>query len=305
MIKDDGKKSTGMRLLAGSLWPSFVLLRKNDPLRLAGATAFFTTFALPPIVFILAQLFGLLMSPKTVGSGLIGNLADNLGADGAQQVRQVVRSILGFSNNWYVIILGFIFLLFVATTLFIVIKNSLNQIWEVPPETHLGWIFGMIARLKSMAIILLVGILFFADLLFNSLQAIAGGYVESLIGSGSIYFQLIFSQVTSVIIVSAWFVMLFRFLTDGRPRWKAALIGGLLTGILFTAGRYLLRLLLIRGNVGLMYGTSGSLVLVLLFVFYTSLIMYYGACFIAVYSQKQGWPLKGRRKAADIQPAIA
>jgi membrane protein len=91
--------------------------------------------------------------------------------------------------------------------------------------------------------------------------------------------------------------MLFHFLGDGRPLWKASFAGGVLTGILFTAGKFILKMLLVKSNISNMYGASGSFVLVLLFVFYTSFIMYYGACFIAVYSSKKKWLIKPNRKA--------
>ncbi len=285
-------------LLCSCILPSLVLLRKNDPLRMAGATAFFTTFALPPIVFILVQLFGFFIGSKNMGKGLIENIAHNLGSDGAQQVRQVIRSIRGFDDNWYVIIFGFIFLLFVATTLFIVIKNSLNQIWEITVKERPGLLFNLGTRLKSFAVILLVGILFFADLFFKSIETIAGDYFEKHFQGSSVYFKSIFGEITSVIIVSAWFILLFRFLADGKPTWRAALMGGLLTGLLFTAGRFLLHILLIDANIGQLYGASGSLVLVLLFVFYTSFILYYGAGFIEVYSAKKQWPILPVHKAS-------
>ena len=99
-----------VHIFFSSLLPSFRLLRRNDPLRLAGATAFFTTFALPPIVFLLAQLFGLFLSPRMVGRGLIENLSENLGEEGASQVREVIKSIRGFDDSWYVIVFGFLFL---------------------------------------------------------------------------------------------------------------------------------------------------------------------------------------------------
>ncbi|MEO6407034.1 MAG: YihY/virulence factor BrkB family protein [Ferruginibacter sp.] len=293
-------KPTEISILGGSLIPSLILLRKNDPMRMAGATAFFTTFALPPIVFILAQLFGFLIGPREVGRGLIENLSHNLGADGAQQVRQVIRSIRGFNDNWYVIVFGFIFLLFVATTLFIVIKNSLNQIWQITVRDRPGFLFRLGSRLKSFAVILLVGILFFADLFLKSLELIAGGYFEKILPDYSIYFKSLFSEITSVIIVAAWFILVFRYLADGKPTWKAAIWGGLLTGLLFTGGRFLLRSLLINGNIGQLYGASGSMVLVLLFVFYTSFIMYFGACFIAVYSSKKQLPILPVHKASSI-----
>ena len=256
---------------------------------MAGATAFFTTFALPPIVFILAQAFGLLFTPKMVGRGLIENLSNNLGAEGAEQVRSVIKSIRGFSNSWYVIVLGFLFLLFVATTLFSVIKNSLNQVWEITLKDKRGIRFTVFTRLRSFAAIMLVGILFFANLLFKSIESMGGGYLEKLVKGGSVYFTLAFSEVSSVIIVAAWFIVLFRFLADGRPTWKAAITGGLLTGLLYTAGRLLFRVLLINSNIGMLYGPAGAFVLVMLFVFYTSFIMYYGACFIKVFSGKMNW----------------
>jgi len=292
MTEPTRAKPTELSLLGSALYSSAGMLRRTDPLRMAGATAFFTTFALPPIVFILARLFGLFISPKEVGRGLIENIGHHLGTVGAQQVRQVIRSILGFSNNIWVIIAGVVFLLFVATTLFIVIKNSLNDIWQIRVRKGAGILFSIGTRIRSFAVILVAGVLFFANLLFKSLEAAGGDYVQEVFGGGSVYFKFVFSEISSVIIVSAWFIILFRFLADGRPRWKAAIMGGLLTGILFTAGSFLLQALLVKSNIGQLYGSSGSMVLVLLFVFYTSFMMYFGACFIAVYSQKKGWPLK-------------
>jgi membrane protein len=101
-------KQNEFLLLTSSLLPSLALFRKNDPLRMAGATAFFTTFALPPIVFIL--IFGLFIGRRKMGRELIEKISDTVGKDGAEQVRLVLRSIRGFSDSWYVIVIGLIFL---------------------------------------------------------------------------------------------------------------------------------------------------------------------------------------------------
>lgn len=278
-----------------SFIPSLKLLRSNDPLRLAGATAFFTTFALPPIIFILAQLFGLLTSPKFIGSGLLENLGKSLGEQGAQQVREVILSIRDFSKHNYVIIPGFLFLIFVATTLFKVIKNSFEQLWDIKESKRSGFLISLGSRLKSFAVIIFVGILFIAELLLRSLETLSGEYIEKLFGGGSITFKIIFSEITAALMVSAWFVILFRFLTQSRPQWKACIVGGLVTGILFIGGRSILKVLLVDGNVGTLYGASGSLVLVLLFVFYTSFILYFGACFVKIYTDKLGLTMEHHR----------
>lgn len=300
-MKGNKSKPNEFLLFISSLRDSFVLLRKNDPLRMAGATAFFTTFALPPIVFILAQLFGLFIGQRKMGRELVEKISDTLGKDGANQVRQVIRSIRGFNDSWYVIVVGFIFLFFVATTLFGEIKNSLNQIWKISVKERPGLLFVLSARARSFAVILLAGILFFADLLFESLEVIAGNYVDEIWHWGNIYFKSVISQIASVIIIASWFILLFRFLADGKPTWKASLVGGLLTGILFIAGRLLLRLLLVNSNISTMYGASGSFVLLLLFVFYSSFILYYGASFIAVYSEKKQWPVMPVSKAYNYR----
>ena len=276
---------------------SFILLRKNDPLRLAGATAFFSTFALPPIVFILAQGFGLFVGPRRMGRELIEKVSLTLGADGAEQVKEVIRSILGFNDSWQVIIPGFIFLVFVATTLFTVIRHSLDQIWQISVNEKPGVFFAVLNRTRSLGVIILAGLLLLTDIFLESLEVIAGNYVDAVWSQGSMYLKSFMAKIGSVFIVTAWFILLFRFLADGQPKWKACIWGGLLTGILFTAGRLLLRVLFDNSNIGKLYGSSGSFVLVLLFVFYSSFILYYGACFIAVYSAKKGWPVTPGKKA--------
>ena len=270
---------------------SLMLLARNDPMRMAGATAFFTTFALPTIIFLLSQLFGLFIGRGNMGRGLIENISNTLGKEGAEQVRQVVKSIGGFDDSWYVIVFGCLFLVFIATTLLVEIKNSLNQIWQIAVKDHPGFLFALRARARSFALILLVGILFFADLVLESLEIVAGSYVNEIWPWGSQYFKSVFQNLVSVIIVAAWFIFIFRYLADGRPTWKACLVGGLITGILFIAGKLFLRFILVTSNIGALYGASGSFVLVLLFVFYSSFILYYGASFIAVYSEMRRLPI--------------
>lgn len=264
---------------------------------MAGATAFFTTFALPPIIFILVQLFGVFIGRRMAGRGLMERLTNVLGAEGAEQVRAVIRSIRGFSDSWYVIVFGFLFLVFVATTLFTVIRNSLNQVWNIRVKEHPGIWFLLGMRGRAFAVILMVGILFFADLILESIRIIAGKYFHQLWPGGSRFFDGILNEFTSIVIVGSWFILLFRFLADAKPSWRASIAGGIVTGILFSIGRVILKLLLVNSNIGSLYGAGGSFVLLLLFVFYSSFILYFGASFIAVYSHRMGWPLEPGRKA--------
>ncbi|MDQ8053425.1 MAG: YihY/virulence factor BrkB family protein [Pedobacter sp.] len=271
---------------------AFKLFKKNDPLRLAGATAFFANFALPPILLILIRLFGFFVDRKVLARQLFERLASILDDSSTNQIRQTLRNIRGIDYNWWATILSFVFFIFVATTLFNVIKNSMDQIWSIGINEKVGILFNLKLRGRSMVIILLAGILFFVGLLTDSIQALIGTYINTAAPTFGKVFLSFLNQLAFIVIVTTWFTVLFRFLTNGRPSWKSAIRGGLLTGILFSLGKYILRIMLPLSNIGNVYGASGSIVLIMLFVFYSSFIFYFGACFVKVLSDAGKNPIK-------------
>ncbi|MGZ3950538.1 MAG: YihY/virulence factor BrkB family protein, partial [Flavisolibacter sp.] len=202
------------------LGESLAELLKNDPLRMAGATAFFTTFALPPILVIIIQFLKLLLDPTEVRLQLFGSLENIIGHEAVGQLVDVLRALRKLATNWYIIIGGFIFLLFVATTLFKVIKSSINQVWKIRPVHRLGFAKTMTARLQAIAVILIAGLLLVFGLLAEGAQAFLGKYVFQLSPALSFYFRSTLSYITSIIIVTIWFSVVFRYLPDGRPVWR-------------------------------------------------------------------------------------
>jgi membrane protein len=272
-------------------------MKRNEPLRLAGATAFFTTFALPPILIILFQLFGLFVGQKLMGTELRELLSDTFGPGVAKQVRETTRGFRTLSHNWYTTVFGFIFLLFVATTLFTVVKNTLNDIWNIKLKEKQGFLFNLVIRARSMAIIVSAGILFIASILMDGFEILAGNNIEKIWSGGGRFFESALNEIAGVIVVTTWFVILFRYVADGRPTWRASFLGGLLTGILFSVGKTVLSYLIKTSNITSIYGASASFVFILLFVFYSSFILYYGASFIQVYSERKRTPVKPMHKA--------
>ncbi len=271
---------------------SIAEIKTKDPLRMAGATAFFTSFALPPIFIILFQTFTLFLSKRVVATEMMQILTTTLGKASAQQIRQTTRGFGTLNKNWLVAVAGFIFLLFVATTLFSVIKNSLNEIWQVKVNDKPGVWFKIKLRARSLAIILVAGLLFLAGIFMDGFEILAGNSIGKIFPAGGKFFTGIFDEVVSAIVIAAWFVVLFRYLADARPPWRVVLAGGCLTGVLFSAGKTLLSFLMRNSNIGTLYGASGSLVLILLFVFYSSFILYFGAAFIKVYAEETSRPLR-------------
>ena len=272
-------------------------LRKNDPLRMAGATAFFTTFALPPILAILIQALGLVFDPRTIRIQLVKKLTSIVGKDSVLQLTGTLRGFRGIAHNVVLATTGFIFLLFVATTLFTVIKDSLNQVWKIRVLVKRSIWYSVGNRLRSVLIILIAGVLFMIGLLTEGIQAILGKYIDEIRPGMSIYFNGVLSHLFSIIIVTAWFAFLFHYLPDGQPKWRITLMGAFVTSVLFTIGKLVLRFLLFQSNISKLYGASGSIVLLLLFVFYSSLILYYGAAFTKVWSEYRGIKIQPLRHA--------
>jgi membrane protein len=263
--------------------------KKNDPLRMAAATAFFTTFALPAILIILIQVFGIIMGRRTIGQRLLLGLSDVLGQNAVFELRSTLRSVRLLAQSWYIAVGGFIFLLFVSTTLFKVIKDSLNQLWDIRLKEHAGFMLQLKQRAKSFVAILFAGLLFLTVLLAEGLIALLPSNIGFLNG--------LLKQVISVAAATTWFTILFKYLADGYSNWKVTITGAFFTGLLFTVGKLLLGVLLSYSKMQTIYGTSTSFVLLLLFVFYCSFMFYYGACFMKVWAVYKEQPVMPHSRA--------
>ncbi len=287
-MKASPRKKIKFLTLFGNALEEF---RLNDPLRMAGATAFFTTFALPAVLLILIQVFGLVLTPRFMARQLFHNLGQVVGKNTAGDMREILFNVHLLFRNWYEATLGFIFLIFVATTLLKVIKDSLNQLWNIRPVRHMGFKFEMLNRAKAFLVILIAGLLFMVVLLFEGGLAFVHRNPDDRTVAA---FQAanILRQVVSFLLMTIWFSLLFKFLPDGRPSWKTVFAGATFTGLLFTLGKLLLQWLLTYSSMKTIYGASTSSVLLLLFVFYSSFIFYYGACFTKVWAALYNKPIQ-------------
>jgi membrane protein len=188
-------------------------------------------------------------------------------------------------------VIGSLFLLFVATTLFKVIKDSLNQLWSVKVSQKKAFKNTLEKRVVSMVVILLAGLLFITATLAEGLQGVLYHYLNEVFDGTGWYVNRILNSIISIVVVTIWFSVLFKLLPDAKVSWKVALIGALFTAILFTVGKFVIKLMLGMGNLSTVFGASTSIVLFLLFVFYSSIILYFGACFTNAYANYINEPI--------------
>ncbi|WP_421825458.1 YihY/virulence factor BrkB family protein [Larkinella sp.] len=264
---------------------AFSDLKANDPIRMAAATAFFSLFALPPIVIILSQLYDGLFNEhgQRINVLLIRKLAEWVGYQSARQLQDISRHLQQERANPFLTGLSVVLLLGASTTLFAIIKNSLNQLWRVKPVAKRQVWYLLVDRVLALGIILLSGFLFMVSLAIRRTFLPLRDRLEL----NTIYEWStdVGQHLLSILMLTVWFAVIFKYLPDIRIRWPAVWVGALVTGILVEAGEQVLDRFLITSSVRSLFGASGSIMLILLFVFYSSLIFYYGASFTRHFAQ--------------------
>ena len=280
--------------------------RKNDPLRLGASTAFFTTFALPPILVLFINVLGLLYSSDVISARLINQVQSlfDYRSGGTDQLSKILENIQHVPPNGYFAALGVLFLIFVATTLFIVVQSSLNQLWNVRPNPTSTFRRIFKTRLIALGLIIFSGLLFILTLLSESAFNYLGNTLFILLPGRGVEIIRVCNALVSYVIVTAWFAITFKYLPDIRIAWKPVWVGALFTGLLFTAGKFIIGRLLLHSNLGPIYGPSASVLLLMLFVFYSSMLMYYGASFTKCYAHYATFHVQAKCFAELYHPRV-
>lgn len=275
--------------------------RKSNPLLLASSTSFFSLFALPPILIILISILGLVVKPDMLRGELFATLSSVFGEESAGTVNMIFKNFRAMGDRPLTSALGFVFLVFVATTLLGLIKRSINQLWHLRVRGGGSLRAALAGRGLSFLIVVASGILFLFSLLADAFLAFLGNYLHELFSGKEILIVKSINALFSVLSITSWFSVIFKFLPNARIGWKPALAGGFFTALLFSAGKFILGKVLVEGNIGEVFGPSGSVILLLLFIFYSALIFYYGAVFTKNYATATGQPVKAGRRAVKFK----
>ena len=283
---------------------SYSLIRNSNPLLLSGATAFFTTFAIAPILIILSHFLDLFFDNEALPK-LFTKLATVFGKKATHDIEHIVENFLSFETSTWVTIALSIFFYFVATTLLSVIRQSIHQLWGIRKKSSKKISYPVKERIIEIAMILLIAALFVITLVINfsltAFQALLGSYSDVT----ATIFVFILDVILSMLVVSAWFTMLFRFMVEAHVRWKVALAGGIFTGILFNFGKFTLTKILVDGEIQDLFGPSSSIALILLFIFYCSFILYFGASFTYEYAKAIRHPILPGKQADTYNEEIS
>jgi len=268
---------------------SFQLISNSNPLLLSAATAFFTTFALAPVLINLSHLLSLFFREDVILSKLSAKLITAFGKKATHAIERIVENFLSLETSAWVTAALAVFFYFVATTWLSAIRQSIHQLWNIRKKPHQKLRYHIKERLIEIGLILLIGGLFLItvgiDYGLVNLRKAFGGFVPKFLFSA-------LNILLSMLIISTWLAFVYRFMPEARVRWRVALAGGLCTGLLFVLGRFGITKILVEGKLGALFGPSSSIAIILLFIFYCSFILYFGASFTYEYAKATGHPIR-------------
>ncbi len=292
--------SGGVRLLAPRelfqvFKNAYKLLKSNDPLLLFSSTAFFTTFALAPILIILTDILKLFFREITVREKLFRTIEGILGRAAAGDIQTIVDNFEAQERNTILTILISLFFYFVATTLLNAIKQAIHQLWKIARNQDKVLPYSIKERLIG------IGMMFIAATL-AAFSFLTDDVLHGLDADPFIVIGL--QRLISILIISLWFSLVFKFLPEARVSIGVTIAGGTFTGILFTTGEIFLGKFLGHGNMAVIFGVSSTMALLLLFIFYCSFTLYFGAAVTFEYARAIKAPIKAGKYGIEVKGNI-
>ncbi|MDD2902540.1 MAG: YihY/virulence factor BrkB family protein [Syntrophales bacterium] len=257
----------------------------NAPV-LGAALAFYTIFSLAPVFIIVVAVVGFIVGKESVQIYIVGQLAQFVGQHNAESVMQVIQNSYKMGSGIKATIIACILILVGSTTAFVMLKNALDTIWGVKGN-HGGVGHLVKSRLVSLLVVLFVGLVIFLSMLLSSVVSALQLFLDDYINIPYALISLA-NDAVSLVMLAFLFAMLFKILPDVKISWGDVWMGGAITALLFGLGRYLLGLYLARSSISSAYGAAGSLVVFLLWVYYSAQILFFGAAFTQVFASKFG-----------------
>lgn len=269
----------------------------NSVLKLSASLAYYTVFSLGPLLIVILYLCGLFLGREAIEGSIYNQMKGFIGAEGAAQIQEIIKnaSISGKGNLAAVI--GIITLLFGATTVFAEIQDSINSIWNLKPKPKKSWFILIKARVLSFGIIAALGFLLLVSLGVTALIEALSKSLKEYFPDVTVAVFYILNLVITFSVVTILFAVIFKVLPDATVKWRDIIAGAVVTAILFMIGKFGISYYISKADIGSTFGAAGSLVILLVWIYYSSVILYFGAEFTKAYAVKFGSAIHPNRYA--------
>lgn len=274
---------------------------ENKSLSLAAALSYNTIFALPPLLLIIITAASTFLGEIDWSSKLAVQIEGMIGQDSAAEVQKMINNI---NRNEAKGIMGAVSigtLIFTATTFFITLQDSLNTIWNIKVKPKNSIMKVVQDRLLSFGLILSISILMLISFVISAVLTIMMDFLTQLLPDVAVIFMQIFDFAFSTGFITCLFALTFKYLPDAIIRWKDVWVGSFLTAFLFVIGKYLIGFYLGNSDIASAYGTAGSVIIILVWIYYSSLIIFFGAEFTQEYANRFGERVRPKPHAVEVE----
>lgn len=281
--------------MASKIKDYFLLLKNagsefsnDNATKLSASLAYYTVFSIGPLLLVIVTLAGIFFSRENITGRIYTQIQSLLGQRGAQQVMEILQNIEHQNNKTLFGIIGVIVLVFGATTVFVEIQGSINYIWSIRAKPQKGWLKFLTNRLLSFSLIVGIGFLMIVSLFINTLMDLLTDNLQHFFGDANVILFKILNLAVLFCIITFLFAVVYKVLPDARIHWRDALVGASFTGVLFLIGKFLIGFYLGNSKTSNTYGAAASIIILLSWVYYSAMILYFGAEFTKVWALTKG-----------------
>jgi membrane protein len=289
-----------MKHLLAEAWAEW---NNDNAPRLGAALAFYTMLSLAPLLVVIIGIAGLVFGQEAAQGQIFGQIRGMVGDQGAAAIQEMIKHASNMGSGIMATIVGVLMLLFAATGVVTELRSSLNAVWGIPPKTDSGVVGTVKERGYAVAVVLACGFLLVVTLVVSAALAAMGHFFGQMLPIPEAVMQAI-NFVISLAVITGVFALIFKYLPDVQLAWNDVLLGAAVTAVMFTIGKFLIGMYLGKASIGSAYGAAGSLAIVLVWVYYSAQIFFFGAEFTEVYAREHGSDPAGSRKKAAEECAV-
>ena len=272
----------------------------DNGLKLSASLSYYTLFSMAPMLLIVISIGSIILGKEAAEGHLYAEFEGLMGHSGAIQLQEMINNVQISGDSYWVTIVGMITFFFGATGVFIEIQDSINTIWSIKVKPKRGWVRFIFTRLLSFSMVVGIGFLLMVSLVLSAILSLMDAWLNANLISFS-WLAYILSNTISVGAVLLLFAVVFKVLPDAELKWRDVLVGAFFTATLFLVGKYMINLYLSRSSTVSAYGAAGAVVLIILWVYYSAIILYFGAEFTKVYANEYGGKIRPSRFAVFVE----
>jgi membrane protein len=273
---------------------------EDNCMKLAASLSYYTIFSIAPLLIIIISLVGSIFGRDAVQGTVYTELRGFVGSEAALQIQEIIANLQNSHNTTIGTIIGIIILVIGATGLFTEIQSSINFIWSVKAKPRKSWLKYLINRGLSFILVLTLGFLLVITLIASTLLDVLDDKLIRFFPDATVYLLNTLNLVLLLVTITSLFMVIYKVLPDAIISWRDALVGSVFTALLFSAGRYLIGLYLGKSGLGVTYGAAASIIIILTWVYYSSVILYFGAEFTRAFALESGHGIKPKTTAVFI-----